>query len=381
MIRRFLVLAHRWVGLVLVLPTLCQAITGCFLVLTPVWEDLRPVPAITDGQAHTASEILAAVAVPGLIPVRYQPPGEHTPAVVELGAPGQRGAQRQLLIDPVSLAVLQTRHPSAVYRWVHSLHENLLIPAYAGRTIVGWFGMGLLLLALSGVVLWWPLTLRPGRWRAAMTVTKGARGARLQREVHGAVGFWVSVLLVIMSVTGMAQAFPQTLRSALGLSSPFQNARPGGQRPEAGGREGRGRQAETLDVDAVIAKATDAVPNGRLIDLRLSTQLGANVFAQLERAGSVEGAPAIRVMLDPAGQRVMSVQDPKAGPFGEWLVGWMRAVHFGEAFGWPWRGLVFLTSVALPTLAVTGVTLWLLKRANRRRVQARKQAAMQAAAE
>jgi uncharacterized iron-regulated membrane protein len=373
MTRRVFVLAHRWIGLVVALPMLWQAITGCFLVLTPVWEEMRPTPAITEGQAHSASDILAAASVPGLVPTRYQPAGEHRPAVVEMGVPAQRGAERQLLIDPVSLAVVGTRQPSQVYRWVHSLHENLLVPQYSGRTVVGWFGVGLLLLGLSGVVLWWPVTLRPGRWRAAMTVKKGARGARLQRELHGAVGFWVSVLLIIMSATGIAQAFPQTARGLFGLSNPFQTVRPGGRR-EGGARE-------PLDIDAVVARAAEAVPGARLVDVRLPNQPGANVFAQLETPGSVEGAPNIRVTIDPAGHRLMSVQNPNSGSFGEWVLGWMRAVHFGDAFGWPWRALVFLTGFALPTLAVTGSILWWLRRRMRRRVQVQRQAALQEVAE
>ena len=367
MTRRALILAHRWVGLVLGLPMLWQAITGCFLVLTPVWEEMRPVPAITEGQAHTASEILAAVNVPGLVPVRYQPPGEHTPAAVDLGKPGQRGSQSQILIDPVSLAVLATRQPSPVYRWVHSLHENLLIPAYFGRTIVGWFGVGLLLLGLSGVVLWWPVTLRPRRWRAAVTVTRGARGARLQRELHGGVGFWVSMMLIIMSITGIAQAFPQSLRSALGLPLPFQNTQPGGR--------------EALNLDAVIARAKETVPGAHLVDLRLPNSPSAVVIAQFESAGSVRGPPPVRVTLDPAGHQIISVQDPDSGSFGEWLLGWMRAIHFGEAFGLPWRTLVFLTGLALPTLVVTGAILWWLRRHIRRRVQLQQRAAMHGAAE
>ena len=377
MTRRFFLLTHRWVGLSLALPMLWQAITGCFLVLTPVWDDLRPMPAISEGQAHSASEILSAASVPGLVPTSYQPAGEQTPAVVEMGIPGQRGAQRQLLIDPVSLAVLGTRQPSHVYRWVHSLHENLLVPQYSGRAVVGCFGVGLLLLGLSGVVLWWPVTLRPGRWRAAVSVKKGARGARLQRELHGAVGFWVSTMMIVMSVTGIAQAFPQLARSTFGLPSPFQNVQPGRQRREAG-REGAGREA--LDIDAVVARALEAVPGARLVAVRLPNQPGANLFAQLEAPGSMQGAPTIRMTIDPAGHRVISVQNP-SGSFGEWLLGWMRAIHFGDACGLLWRALVFLAGLGLPTLAVTGSILWWMRRRIRRRVQAQRDAALQGAAE
>jgi uncharacterized iron-regulated membrane protein len=371
--RAFLRVAHRWLGLVLVLPMLWQGITGCFLAVTPIWEDIRPEPAVSAGPMQPASAILAAAAMPGLVPVRYEPAAPGHAAIVGLAAPGQRGANIELEIDPASLAVLGTRHTSVVYRWVHSLHENLLLPALNGRSVVGWFGMGLLLLGLSGVVLWWPAALAPQRWRRAATFRAKAKGARFQRELHGAAGFWFSIMLVVMSLSGVSLAWPQTIRAMLGVPD-------GPARRNEGAPRGEGRET-ALDLDAVLQRALGAAPGVAVTDVRLSNPPGRPVNVRMQIVDALEGTPMVMATIDPAGKRVLSVQDPRTASAGALTMGWLRALHFGEAFGLPWRLLVSLCGIALPLLAVTGATLWWLKRRNRLRLAGQRQAALQGAAE
>ena len=355
--RRSLRVLHRWVGLLLVLPLLVQSMTGFVLAVTPVWEALRPIPAVSQGAAQPASAILAAAATPGLVVARYHP---GAPAVVDLSMPGGRFPQRQVMVDPVSLTVLGSRPSSRFYRFVHDLHADLLVPASLGRSIVGWFGLGLLVMGLSGLVLWWPA---PGRWRAAVTVTGAARGARLQRELHGAAGFYACAMLVVMSLSGMTLAFPQTIRAALHL--PAVRLPRGGDVP--------------LDIDAVIARAQQAVPGATLTELRLPNAPGRPVMLWLHADGTLAGAPPIIAMIDPAGRRVVSLQDPRTEPTGAALLAWLRVMHFGEAFGPVWRAAVSLTAILLALLTTTGATLWLLRRRNRNRVARQRDAALQGA--
>ena len=357
---------HRWLGLVLLLPMLSQGVTGCILAVTPLWARLASEPAVGAGPSRSASAILAAAAQPGLAAVLYRPALPGHPALVELAAPGHRGADVQVVIDPASLAVLGLRHPSVLYRWVRSLHENLLLPGLAGRSIVGGFGVGLLVLGLSGLVLWWPAALAPNRWRRAVTVTPTAKGARFQRELHAATGFWVSAMLVVMSVSGIPLGFPQTIRSLLGVPNPFPRHMDG---------------AAALDIDAVLQRAQAAAPGAVVTEMRLPAGPERPVSLWLQRPDALPGTPPTMLVMDPAGRTVIAVQGPGTEPAAALALGWLRALHYGEAFGAGWRVLVALCGAALPLLAVSGATLWVLKRRNRLRLANRRRAALQAVAE
>ncbi len=370
MTRQAFRVAHRWLGLALALPLLIQGVTGALLAATPVWNALRPVPAIAVGMHGTANEIVAAAAVPGMVPVAYQAPEGSSPVVVDLAPPGQRGSTLEVMVDPVSMTVLGTRQASAAYRWLHGLHENLLLPMTPGRGIVGWSGTGLLLLGLSGLVLWWPAS--PGRWRASLTVAKRAKGARFQRELHGAVGFWGSAMLVAMSLSGASLAFPQTIRAMLGEPGGFQRGEPASP---------RGNPAVSLDLDAVLARAGEALPDATVVDARLPNPPGRPVMVRLRPDGAPTGAPLAVVMVDPGSRRVVSLQDPRRQTAAMQALGWLRALHFGEAFGTPWRLLVIASGVVLPLLAITGALFWLLKRRNRLRLSSQRHAALQSVAQ
>lgn len=94
------------------------------------------------------------------------------------------------------------------------LHDNLL----AGRT--GRFANGigaalLTLLALTGIVIWWP-GIR--NWRRSLMVTRNSRFARFNWDLHSATGFWASAFVFIWGLSGMCLCFPGVLDPILSSS-------------------------------------------------------------------------------------------------------------------------------------------------------------------
>jgi uncharacterized iron-regulated membrane protein len=80
------------------------------------------------------------------------------------------------------------------------------------------------------------------------------------------------------------------------------------------------------------------------------------------RAGQERGAPVVSVFVDPWARRVIEVLDPRQFTTGERILAWQHALHAGEALGWVWKILVFLSGF-LPTLfVVTGASMWWMKR-------------------
>ncbi|WP_377811575.1 PepSY-associated TM helix domain-containing protein (plasmid) [Azospirillum sp. A29] len=397
---------HLWVGLILCLPLVVLGITGSILVVD---EELRsltgdaPVRELSgtpaDGPMQPVSAILAAARAaapagtqPGFL-VLPEEPGR--PATVRLvaarsserggerpqgapqgtpqGAPAPQGGPVGMLsIDPVSLAVTGANPAQAsggFLRTVHMLHGNLLIRDRSGRELVGWLGAAMLVLGVSGLVLWWP---RPGRWKAAFTVKAGARGVRLHRDLHGAVGIWSLLVFLIVSFSGVYLAFPQTLGAGMSSVLPARDLRAAVTVQPVKG-------ATPIDVDRAVALAREAMPEAALRSVSPPARPDQAYRIGLAPAGQAHGAPIATVFVDPWTAQVAEVRDPAAYSAGETLIAWQRPLHAGEGLGALWKWAVFLSGILPPLFAVTGTLMWWLKRKARRAKNAERAAALAAA--
>ena len=344
---------HRWLGLLLAVPLLIQGLSGAILALAPVLPNLAAV-ATAKGEPAGAGAIIAAAQAsrPGLRASRYLPaaaPGEAA-QVRLVAASGPRGPGLDVRVDPVSLAVLDMGAGDRLIDWVKALHTNLLIEGRSGRSIIGWIGVGLLALAMIGVVLWWP---QPGQWRAAVTADPRARGHVFHRRLHGMAGIWSLALLLATASTGVVLAFPLTMRGALGLTAADPR------------RPSQQVAAPAVDVDRAIGLARGAAPGLRVRAVLLPAS-DADPVRILLVPPDVDGAVVtVAVAVDAAASRVLSVQDPRAMPAAELALRWVHDLHFGQALGPLWRALTIATGLVLPMFAITGGAMWLYRRQRR----------------
>jgi uncharacterized iron-regulated membrane protein len=367
MIRRIIGQIHLWAGLTLCIPFVLLALTGSLLVFE---DELNGVfgPAAghltAGGAARPPSDIITAaraVAPAGFVPIGYTAPaaaGEL--ASVRLAQPGRAvpGADMvRIMVDPVSLETIPEPQ-NGWLRQVFFLHSTLLMKNREGRQLVGWLGVVMLVMSISGLINWWP---RRGQWRGAFFVSSRARGFRLHRELHGAVGIWGLVVFIIVSFAGVDLAFPATVGSVVDLVLPARDLRARAAALRAEPIAG----AEAIGIDGAIALARAMVPDAEPAFVFLPTRPDQPVRIGLLRADQERGAPVISVFVDPWAPRVIEVLDPRQFSTGERILAWQHALHAGEALGWVWKILVFLSGFLPLLFVVTGVSMWWIKR-NRR---------------
>lgn len=402
---------HLWIGLILLLPLVMMGITGAVLVYAHDIEHLLgqgDPPATAVGEWRAPSELIeaakGATKDPGRIPIAVRWPIEvGEPAAVRLSRPGMaterpqfRGPQPpagapatqaqgrvptqspfagslQILIDPVSLELLETQQAMTGWvRFFHDLHGHVFITGGLGREIVGWLGVAMLVLGCSGLYLWWP---RPGQWKAAFTVRRKAKGLRLHRELHGALGIWSLLLFMLVNFTGVYLAFPQQISAAVNTVWPGRDMRAA--MFQARVEPMRGGTPITLD--AAIDLARSRVPDARFLNAFLPVRLDQALRIGMIRPGHVEGAPIITVIIDPWRNSVVDVFDPRTLSTGEKIIAWQRALHYGIGLGATYKFLVFVSGVIIPIFAVTGFFMWWIKRRRRRAGELAKRAILQAA--
>lgn len=259
------------------------------------------------------------------------------------GARAEGGARNQLqiFIDPVSGAVLGTRKAllPPILIFAHQLHGNFFLGREGRAWAVGPLGVAMLLLGVSGLVLWWP---KRGQWKYAFLVRRTARGLRFHRELHAATGIWIFVVFMAVSFSGVVIAWPQTM----GMNPPGFNPRA---IPTVVPRDGK-----TLGATEAVAAAQKAMPDAQVRSVTLPARPDQAITVSL-----LHGFMNASVFLDPYTGQVLSVRDP-SGRF----MAWQRPLHQGS-LGPVWRFLVFLSGLVPLLFVVTGVIMWAKKRKRR----------------
>lgn len=357
-VRKILFQIHMWVGLVLGLLLVALGLSGSILVYDDaIAAFLAPPPhATAQGAPLPLDRIIDAARASTTTrgPATVTPASEAgTPAMVRIGATGRgagggagRAPAAQIYVDPVSGAVLGTNAAGLppILAFSHQLHGNFLM-GQSGRRFVGWLGLGMVLLGISGIVLWWP---KKGQWRNAVIVRRAARGLRFHRELHGMLGIWMYVVFIAVSFSGMALAWPQLM----GVPGMGANARAVPTVEPLPGAHAIGADAA---VRLVQARAPDMVLRTVTVPPRRALEEGQPITVSFFSHGAVNATAYI----DPLRARVMAVRDPSSS-----VMAWQRPVHQG-LLGPVWRFLVFLSGFLPAIFVFTGVVMWWKKRQNR----------------
>jgi uncharacterized iron-regulated membrane protein len=99
--------------------------------------------------------------------------------------------------------------------WFVDLHDNLLAGG-TGRVLNGVGGFVLMVLVLTGIVLWWP---GKQRWRRSLIVPRPSRTRRFSWHLHSALGVWGFVLLFGWAATGIYFGFPEPFEATFNYLS------------------------------------------------------------------------------------------------------------------------------------------------------------------
>jgi uncharacterized iron-regulated membrane protein len=320
-LRRIFVQIHLWLGIGLAVLLIPISLSGAALVWHDPFDALfHPARyAATSGQALPPAQLIAhaKAALPaGFQPIALRMPESDGWPVTVSAREGRRGegARPKLVtvyLDPPTGRVLDTvEFGDSLIGILHRFHENLTIPELNGRSIVGWVGVAMLILSLSGIYLWWPRNV------SFLRGLRFTRGPALSFNLHHLFGFWISIPLAVVSATGIYLGFPQTAREMMAQVAPISQPQRGG----GGANAGAGVRVQIRD-----------------------PQTGDRVTMTLdERSGAL--TPATTQL---SGDRAALL---------------IRGLHEGSRGGALWQLLVFVCGVLPTVFVITGVLIWFRSR-------------------
>lgn len=272
----------------------------------------------------------------GALPARYQPPGA-----------GHHGQRVMVWLSPDGRQVLREADWGGyLMSWLYDLHMELLAHA-TGRSVVGWAGLAMVALLMSGVWAWWP----KGSWRNALHFKRDAVSSRRLRDIHKLAGLAAWPLLMMLAITGVMLALPSqsnaVLAATLGpvTTSPSARSTPGDGGP--------------ISMRQALASARHALPRSTLVWIEAPGRADGAYMARVRQPGDPSARfPHSYVYVDQYDGRVIAVQDRDRFGASNRVNNWLHPLHDASVGGLWLRIPVALVGVAPLILFVTGLLRW-----------------------
>lgn len=343
---RWLRLLHLWCGLFLAIFLFVLAASGAVLTYKEDLWRLRYVelaePAAPIGADQHARVFRA---------VRDLFPGE---AIRQIRVPREGVAAYHVYLSSAE-AFVSRDGARVIARWgpfsdpiafLTDLHINLAA-GRAGRNLAGVIGLGLALMAFSGIVLWWPLR---SRFSVGSFRPRGLHRSSLLR-LHRDLGAIAGALIVLFALTGSGLVYYGAAR--LLFNGVFGDAAPDNAAPSVPVAH------PTAIADAgIVAAAQAAVPGARLTSYYPPPAGSAVHYFRLRQQGEVHPYGRSTAFVDGRTGDLLASADATAQPPGERAAQWLYPLHSARTGGEVYKLVAAITAVAVALLAVTGPVTW-----------------------
>jgi uncharacterized iron-regulated membrane protein len=375
-LRRAIFQIHLWLGLILAAYSVVIGLTGATLIFNDEIQE-----AVYSRELHIEPSARQTTFAAILSSVEAARPGWRAAGITDIGEGATtRGYDtkpilitmrrlsnlkstdlRYVYVDPNTGRVLQDRmRYSDFMGFVFHLHLYLLLDRI-GLTISGWMALGLLILCISGIVVWWPGV---SRWAASIVLRRRSSWRRFNWDLHSVTGFWCCAALTAVSLTGVYFAFP------LYVAGPIVKLT-GGNLKEAVKyvtqpkalpfKPGTPMITPDQALQAINANMEDAPPSFYLQLPQTEKDIygGISYYPNL-----TQYTAARRVAVDPHTGAVLMALDTRKAPLGVRLVQYFYSIHFGTFAGtkgviaYIVRGIWVLLGISPALLAITGLVMY-----------------------
>jgi uncharacterized iron-regulated membrane protein len=204
---------HLWSGLMVGLYILMISMTGSVLVYrNELYRAATPEPIISSGSGPRMTDEQLTGSAHSLYPsyrvVKLRRPTNLDEAVEVQFARGKEVKNR--LFDPRTGSDLGDSVPLGI--WAVSklldLHDNLFAGS-VGREVNGIGAFAVVLLAATGLTIWWPGILT---WRKSLTLRRGLGWKATIWHLHSTIGFWSLAFTLVFGLSGIYLAYPEKIQ-------------------------------------------------------------------------------------------------------------------------------------------------------------------------
>jgi uncharacterized iron-regulated membrane protein len=217
---------HLWTGIGVGLYVLLASVTGSVLVYrNELYRAATRAPVIvSETGAALSDEQLKDAAKRAYAGYRiltlYR--GRNPDQAVSISLIKGNSSLKNRLFNPYTGADLGDSVPLGI--WLVSellkLHDDLL-GGTTGRMVNGVGAILVVVLAVTGLVVWWPGIKK---WRASLTVPRNVGWPRFIWGLHSAIGFWTLGFILLFGVSGVYLGNPERFQDVADRIQPLTDA-------------------------------------------------------------------------------------------------------------------------------------------------------------
>lgn len=339
---------HLWAGLIIGLVLGVQGISGAILAWrTPLDRVFnRQLYVVAPGGPRLSYAELAARA-------QAARPGaelEHLRASAEADAPVMIGFTDDIYVhlNPHDGTVLGLRPRFGdELGWVEGLHKYLRLRPALGEPIVGTVALGFILVILTGVVVWWPVSRRA--LKAGLTLNWKLTGRPWNLGLHKTLSIYVAVIVLVSAVTGAPIALKWLQRSFIAAETPPPAASPGGK--------------SFVGFDVIARQLASLMPAAHDFYIPLPKRGLVKTYAIAADAPHVNARSY--AWFNAADGAVVRYTPYAEAGVGFRLYYWMLSLHTGQIGGWVAQVILSLGALSVPLLVYTGAVSFLQRKFRR----------------
>lgn len=342
---------HVWLGLSSGIVVFIVSITGCLFVFE---NEIRNITQKEQRFVTPApnTPFISIEQVTNTIAAAY--PGTPVKQIKTFNQPNRAW---QVLLQKKETIVALNPYTGAIIKeyskndWLHAvekIHTSLLL-GEPGKWVIRVNVLIFLVLLVTGIVLWWPGN--KARRKQSFKVKWDASGKRVNYDFHNVFGFYSSVILLLIVLTGIYMSFEWMKRVTYFVTASEYK------KPKPIKMEGREIKVALLAPAAVYRYATMQYPGAAETHLNFPQKANEPLKIKMHYPSS-SYKKVNELHFNPYSGNIVYTSLYKNYNAGDKVKHSNRDLHTGAFFGLFGKILAFLASLVAASMPVTGFTIW-----------------------
>ncbi|NOW97124.1 PepSY domain-containing protein [Mucilaginibacter sp. SG564] len=259
-----------------------------------------------------------------------------------------------LFVNPYTGQVLDqfNRRQTFLYK-VEMFHRYLLgAKNSVGDWVISLSTFFFLFILITGVILWWPKTKKIMKQR--LKIKWGGSTKRLVHDLHIVTGFYTSVFLIVVVLTGLTMTFKWANATLFALTGSKVVGKELPKPPLSIYKP----DAVALSPETALSGMGEILTNASYYSVRLPRDSSATYTVSVWSKELIETNADI-YYIDQYSGRVAGSVTFASKSLGQRVRAYMKPVHTGAVYGLPTQIISFVVCLVSLIFPVTGVMMWL----------------------